>query len=105
MVVVPATHWVDLDQLQLIAGAAFVALADEHEFAERFPGCQPGAMPPFGNLYGIPTYCAAELRDDAEIVFNAGTHTEAVKTSFANFERLAKPIVDRVSRQREAIIS
>ena len=102
MAVVPATHWVDLEKVQDLTGADMVDLVDEHDFEQRFTDCESGAMPPFGNLYDMPVYCANELRDDRELVFNAGTHTEAVRMAFDDFARLAKPIVNMISRPRAA---
>ncbi len=103
MAVVPATHWVDLDKLQLLTGAEMVELADEREFRDRFEDCEPGAMPPFGNLYGMAIYAANPLAEDREIVFNAGTHTEAVKMLYADFERLARPVVNDLSKPRVTV--
>jgi Ala-tRNA(Pro) deacylase len=57
-------------------------------------------MPPFGNLYGMPVYASDLLREDDVIVFNAGTHTEAVKMSYADFERLVRPVMSWISRPR-----
>jgi Ala-tRNA(Pro) deacylase len=48
-------------------------------------------MPPFGNLYGMETYADKRLREDREIVFNAGSHKELVKLAYVDFERLVKP--------------
>ncbi len=68
-------------------------LATESEFRDRFPGCDPGAMPPFGNLYGMDVYVAAGLAEDDEIAFNAGSFTELVRMSYRDFERLVQPKV------------
>ena len=68
-------------------------LAQEWEFVRDFPGCEPGAMPPFGNLFGLPVYVEPHLAADAEIAFNAGTHTEVVRMAYKDFERLVRPTV------------
>ena len=70
-----------------------VILAGEAEFRELFPDCEAGAMPPFGNLYGMDVYVAPRLSEDAEIAFNAGSHTELMKLHYSDFERLVKPKV------------
>jgi Ala-tRNA(Pro) deacylase len=57
------------------------------------PGCETGAMPPFGNLYGLPVYVDQTLTRDEEIDFNAGSHTELLQLAYADFERLVKPQV------------
>lgn len=103
MVVVPATHYVDLAKLEILTGADMVDLADEHDFRDRFPDCEPGAMPVFANLYGMPLYVADALKEDEEIVFNAGTHSEAVKIRFEDFVRLAKPLVRDLSTPRGVV--
>jgi Ala-tRNA(Pro) deacylase len=93
LAVVPAPRHVDLEALRRLIGAGRVSLASEPEFQGLFPDCELGAMPPFGNLYGLPVWVDAELRSDPTIVFNAGNHREAIRLTFADFERLAKPTV------------
>ncbi|MGW8179110.1 MAG: aminoacyl-tRNA deacylase [bacterium] len=97
--VLPAPYKVDFELLKEIAGVAKVELATEEEFESMFPGCEVGAMPPFGNLYGMKVFASETLAEDEEIVFNACSHTELVKMSYADFLRLAAPIVGRFSFQ------
>jgi len=99
MAVVPASGRVVFDLLREAAGAKAAELATEQEFKDLCPGCEVGAMPPFGNLFGMDVYVDAALAEDTEIAFNAGTHTEVVRLPFADFERLAKPKVVRLSRR------
>lgn len=93
MIVLPATHKIDMAMLKEACGAGSVALATEQEFASRFPGCELGAMPPFGNLYDMAVFVARRLAEDEQIAFNAGSHTELVRMAYADFERLVKPKV------------
>jgi Ala-tRNA(Pro) deacylase len=93
MVVLPASQRVDFQTLREITGGQAVILAGEAEFRELFPDCEAGAMPPFGNLYGMDVYVAPKLSEDEEIAFNAGSHTELMKLRYADFERLVKPKV------------
>jgi Ala-tRNA(Pro) deacylase len=93
MAVVPGSQKVDLDLLRDAVGARQVTLAKEATFKDRFPECDLGAMPPFGNLYGMPVYVADSLTEDEEIAFNAGSHTQLVKLSYRDFERLVQPRV------------
>ena len=72
-------------------------MARENEFAGIFPGCELGAMPPFGNLYGLEVFVAQRLTEDEQIAFNAGTHTELIQLSYADFERLVRPRVLKLS--------
>jgi Ala-tRNA(Pro) deacylase len=91
MAVVPATSSVDLRELARATGSAHAALADEAEFYRLFPDCEPGAMPPFGNLYGIPVYVSHEFAVNRWIAFNAGTHEEVIEMNYGEFARLARP--------------
>ncbi|MGE5798554.1 MAG: aminoacyl-tRNA deacylase [Ignavibacteria bacterium] len=93
MAVLPANHRVDFDMLKELTGAEFILLATENEFKSLFPGCDPGAMPPFGNLYNMPVYVSEALTKDEEIVFNAGSHTELIKMNYKDFEKLVQPKV------------
>lgn len=97
MAILPASYKVDFDLLKEAVGAKHVELAREHEFKDLFPGCTIGAMPPFGNLYGLDVYVAETLAEDEEIAFNAGSHSELIKMAYKDFERLVKPKVIRFS--------
>ena len=81
----------DFEELRAMLGGQDVRLAEEPEFRDLFPGCDTGAMPPFGNLYGLPVYADRSLERDEEIVFNAGTHTLTVKIAFRDFQALVNP--------------
>ena len=74
-------------------------MANEQEFKDKCPGCEVGAMPPFGNLFNIETYVAASLVEDEEIAFNAGNHTELIRMRYVDFEKLVKPKVLRFSNK------
>ena len=91
MAVLPAPYHVDLDRLGRAAGRTGLRLATETEFVQLFPGCAPGAMPPFGNLYGIPVWVDKLLAREDEIVFNAGNHEQTVHMKFTDFARLVRP--------------
>ena len=93
LAVLPASFRVNLDLLKKTTGAGSLELATEDEFRDRFPGCDLGAMPPFGNLYDMPVYVSELLAEDDEIAFNAGSHTELIRLAYADFERLVQPKV------------
>lgn len=78
MFVIPASGTLDLGQAAKAAAVQSVRLAGEDEFRAAFPDCEEGAMPPFGNLYGIPTFVDSALTKEPEIVFQAGSHTETI---------------------------
>ena len=91
LVAMPASEKIDLARVSEATGATKAELASEAEFGSRFPGCDVGAMPPFGHLYGMETYVTESLTHDREIAFNAGTHTEVIRMSYDDFERLESP--------------
>lgn len=92
MVVLPAEHLIDHEKLAKIVGQD-VSFESEQEFESLFPDCAVGAMPPFGSLYGVPTYVDKSLAEEDYIVFEAGTHTEAVRLSYRDYEKIVKPQV------------
>ena len=100
MAVLPASHQADLERLRESAGAREISLATETEFRSRFPGCETGAMPPFGNLYQMPVFADDSLAKDKEIAFNAGTHNELIRLAYEDFARLAQPKLIRFAACR-----
>ena len=97
MAVVPDAYNVNLQLLKEATGATDIELAREDEFMDLFPDFDVGAMPPFGNLYGLDVYVAESLAEDEVIAFNAGTHTDLIKMAFETFARLVKPKILRFS--------
>lgn len=93
MAVLPAAQRVHLSKLRDLVGAHSAELAHESDMRARFPDCQVGAMPPFGNLYGVPVYAAQSLAGEIQIAFCAGSHTELVQMRFDDFARLAQPVI------------
>jgi Ala-tRNA(Pro) deacylase len=93
MLALPAPYRVDPAKAAAALRAEEVRLAHEAEFAAAFPDCEVGAMPPFGNLYGVPVYADRALGEDDTIVFRAGTHTDTMSLKYADFERLVRPTV------------
>ncbi len=102
MTVLPANFHVNLGLLKKATEAKTAELASEAEFKDRFPECETGAMPPFGNLYGMDVFADEKLAEDKEIVFNAGSHRELIRMAWEDFERLAIPKVIRLTARRAA---
>jgi Ala-tRNA(Pro) deacylase len=102
LAVMPATARANFARLRSALGAREVRLATELEFTGLFPDCEVGAMPPFGNLYGVPVYVDAALTQDKEIIFNAGTHQDTIRMRYADFERLALPKIFTFALARAA---
>jgi Ala-tRNA(Pro) deacylase len=103
MAVLPALHKLDLAKLGAALPEKTAQLASEEEFAQLFPQCEPGAMPPFGNLFGLPVYVDTILSRDETIVCQAGTHTETVRLRYADFARLVAPTVGDFTLRREEL--
>lgn len=101
MAVVPAPDMVSIDRMRAVTGDPAVDIATEQEFAGLFPNCEVGAMPPFGNLWGVDVFVDQRLREDEQIAFNAGSHTELVRLPYSEFERLVKPTVAHISTRPE----
>ena len=97
MAVLPADQKIALAELREATGGARARFATEDEFKDLFPDCELGAMPPFGNLYGMDVFLAAALEQDEQIAFNAGSHTELIRMPLRDFERLVKPTVANFS--------
>ena len=93
MAVLPANRKIVLQDLREVTGSDQVKFVAEDDFKKKFPDCETGAMPPFGNLYGMEVYASASLGENDQIAFNAGSHTEVIKLAYKDFERLVKPKV------------
>jgi Ala-tRNA(Pro) deacylase len=93
MVVIPATEYINFSELKEWTGTSEVDLAKESEFKGKFPECEVGAMPPLGNLYGLPVLISSHLISKGDIAFNAGSHSELIKMSYEDFARLVNPKV------------
>ena len=92
MAVLPGSFKINFESLKKGLGSDNVRLADEHEFIDKFPDCEVGAMPPFGNLYGIEVFVANSLAEDEEIAFNACSHSQLIRMSYTDYEKLVKPV-------------
>jgi Ala-tRNA(Pro) deacylase len=93
MLSLPAPYQVDLEKVGKVLGAEEARLAEEEEFEGAFPDCEVGAMPPFGNLYGMPVYVEEALAEDETIFFRAGTHTDTMSVRYTDFEQLVEPTI------------
>jgi Ala-tRNA(Pro) deacylase len=90
MAVIPGDRQLDLGRTGEVLGAEEVRLASEDEFAPAFPDCEVGAEPPFGSLYGVPMVVDDGF-DEADITFNAGTHTDTMTMAFDDFLEVTTP--------------
>lgn len=95
LAILPASDQIHLDQLCASLGTQDVHLVLEDEIGPLFPDCDIGAIPPFGNLYGMEVYVSQHLREDENIAFAGGASHELIQMSYGEFERLVNPSVLR----------
>jgi Ala-tRNA(Pro) deacylase len=100
MAVVPASRMLSLRRAKDALHAGQITLATETEFTELFPGCETGAMPPFGNLFDLPVYVDPALEKDEMIFFNAGNHVQTVRLRYRDFQDLVHPTVVPLTEER-----
>jgi Ala-tRNA(Pro) deacylase len=87
LVVIPASQWVDLHRVEGELGDAY-QLAEENEVPRLFPDCDPGAIPPLGEAYGIDTVIDEALMSLANIYFESGDHEQLVHLDGDGFRNL-----------------
>ncbi len=102
LAVLPASSQIDLRKIKSAVGAETAVLASEAEFKDKFPDCETGAMPPFGNLYDMAVYVEESLSKDQEIAFNAGSHRDLIRMAYVDFQRLVNPLVVQFASTKPA---
>lgn len=102
MAVLPASCHLDVELLRKASGAKTVEIATEMEFQDKFPDCETGAMPPFGNLYDMKVFADEILARDSEIAFNAGSHRELVRLAWEDYARLVQPKIVPLAKKVKA---
>lgn len=101
MAVIRGNDKISLNLVRESLGVRTARLATENEFISRFPECEIGAMPPFGNLFGIKVIVDPELEKDKYIYFNAGNHVQTVRLAYEDFAALVKPQIARLVEVRK----
>jgi Ala-tRNA(Pro) deacylase len=96
-VVLPGHKRVDNARVRAILGTRTLRFATPEELL-ALTGCVPGAVPPFGNLFGLPVLADAELAAREEIAFNAGSNAVSIVMRGADFVRLSGARVHPLSR-------
>jgi Ala-tRNA(Pro) deacylase len=99
MMVLPANRVVDFQEVRVTLGLSHARMATEEELRVLFPDCELGAMPPMGNLYGIPVYLDSSLAGEPTIAFNGGTHRDEVHMRTADYRELVNPAVITLARE------
>jgi Ala-tRNA(Pro) deacylase len=84
---------VDLCEVGYLLGVSYIRFAREDEMPDLFPDCELGAMPPFGDIFRMPVVVDAEVAKNKSIVFNIGTHQDAVRLNFEDYRALVNPLI------------
>jgi Ala-tRNA(Pro) deacylase len=96
LLVLPADRKLDSRKARAALGVKSVRFATREE-VEQITGLQPGSIPPFGSLFGLPTSCDPALGDNASINFNAGDHAVSIQMSYADFAAFEKPALVEIT--------
>jgi Ala-tRNA(Pro) deacylase len=91
MLVLPADYKLDLKEVRAMINSRNAWIASEQDLQQQFPGCELGAMPPFGALYNMQVYVETDLGDDQEIEFNAGSHEDAIRMRYMDWKNMVHP--------------
>jgi Ala-tRNA(Pro) deacylase len=100
LAVVPAHLLVDLEALRLLTAVTTLRLASEQELIDLCPGCEVGAISPFSINRNLPVFVDRSLVGEPELVFSAGTHTDAIRMHYGDFAELTRPIVGTIGQRR-----
>lgn len=104
MAVLPSNRMVSLEKVKVALGAREASLATEEQFASLFPECEIGAMPPFGNLFGLPVYVDPALETHESIFFNAGNHLQTARLRYEDFKKLVQPqVISLTEEERKKV--
>lgn len=98
MIVLPASYFVDMKEVRRATGHPNMHFATESELETAFPDCEVGAMPPLGNLYDMPIFAEKALAEDDIIEFNGGTHEDAIRMKYKDWEKMTHPQLMHFSR-------
>lgn len=93
LAVLPAPRMINFEKLRVLAGATAIRLATEGEMAQLYSDCEVGAVPPLGPLYRQRVFVDQRLASELEIVFSAGTHTDAIRMAYSAFQSVNHPAV------------
>jgi Ala-tRNA(Pro) deacylase len=101
MAVLPACCTIDMNLLKGVIGRGEVELASVEDMLRAFPGCELGAIPPFGRLFGVPTFVEEALLEQRDIAMPAGDHRTAIRMRAADYVELAAPRIGRFAVHEE----
>lgn len=102
VLVLPASHRVVVARLREALGAKDIRMAAEGDLLRLYPDCELGAEPPLAPFAWVPVWMDEAMRHEGDIVFNAGTHTDAVRMPFDQWFRRVGPQVGRFCEESGA---
>jgi Ala-tRNA(Pro) deacylase len=97
LLIIPASDRLDIASIHKIFNTKKVDLYTEKELNLKFTDCETGAMPVFGNLYGLKVIASDNLLEDSDIYFNAGTHCDAIRCKMEDFIKFVHPKFAHIS--------
>jgi len=103
--ILPASRHVILDRIREIRGSQEVRLATEEEMERYFTDCEVGAIPALRHWQGVDVLMDRSLNVDGNIVFQAGTHEDAVRLRFRDWFELVQPQVATFSEPAEPALA
>lgn len=101
MAVLPACCEVEMDRLKGVIGLGEIELASVEDILKTFPGCELGAVPPFGRLFAVPTFVEEAVVNQRDVIMPAGDHRSAVRMRATEYLRLAEPRVGQFAVHEE----
>ncbi|MGO8749691.1 MAG: YbaK/EbsC family protein [Thermoguttaceae bacterium] len=94
--VLPADRKLDSHAVRRAKGWRKLRFATREEVL-NLTGLAPGSIPPFGSLFGLPTFCDERMGDNETINFNAGDHSISVSMRYADYVVVEKPEVTKIA--------
>jgi len=92
MLVIPADRKLSRKKVRSALGCKSFRFLNKDELS-AVTGLEPGAVPPFGSLFGIPTYCDEALGENQRINFNAGLRTASIQMGFEDYVKVESPVM------------
>jgi Ala-tRNA(Pro) deacylase len=90
LLVVPADRKLASSRIRKERRIKSLRFATRDEVQDK-TGLAPGSIPPFGSLFGLPTWCDQRLAEAGTINFNAGDHAISIAMEFDAYLSAEQP--------------
>ncbi len=97
MAVVSGAKTIDMKKLKKILKTKSLSFASPEEVL-KITGCEPGGVPPFGNLFNIPIFLDSFITKHETIDFNAGLRTHSIEMMLKDYVEIVKPMIAEFSK-------